>query len=363
MPQNPASSANVLQAAAERSLHFGSCLEWIGNSLRNSTTYKEAYFNVAQSICAAMQVVFFAVGKSGGVARLTVDMLTSVGVPAKFVHPTEAFHGDFGGVQEKAVALVVSNGGRSQELLSVLGPLREKNCRIVAMTSRADSPLARAADDVLLLPPFAENCPLGQAPITSTVSTLALCQLLVASTIELRSFSLADYAQNHPGGAIGKRIFVKVDDVMIKGAQLPLVGPHAPFAECVSKMTQYSCAALLVVDSLLTTRPARGDNEGEFAGAGSQLAMSQAPLLGLISEKDLRVAMEKHGAGVFNCTAENFMNAKPIVMRGGALAVDALAVMENRPRPLNILPIVNEENHVLGLLRVHDLILQGITLS
>jgi arabinose-5-phosphate isomerase len=192
---------------------------------------------------------------------------------------------------------------------------------------------------VLLLPSVEEMCPLNQAPITSTVTTLALCQLVVAATMEARAFALEHYARNHPGGAIGKRIFVKVDDLMAQGNKLPVVSPQADFKECVSRMTEFACAALLVVE---------GD---------------KGVLAGLISEKDLRVAMEKHGPAVFSLFARDIMNPTPLTVPQGTLAVDALALMENRPRPLNILPVVGPAREALGLLRIHDLISQGISLS
>jgi len=263
-------------------------------------------------------------------------MLVSVGVCARFLHPTEAFHGDFGSVTEGDAVVCISNRGRSDEILAALPRLVERGCRVFAMTARADSPLAQAAEHVLLLPQVEEMCPLGQAPITSAVTTLALCQLVVAATMQYQRLAIERYARNHPGGAIGKRIFVKVDDLMAKGKMLPVVAEGADFKECVSRMTEFACAGVLVVSTGLLT--------------------------GLISEKDLRVAMEKHGPAVFTLFARDIMNPAPITIPAGTLAVDALALMENRPRPLNILPVVGPAREALGLLRIHDLVSQGISL-
>ena len=171
-------------------------------------------------------------------------------------------------------------------ILDAIVRLQERGCRLFAITSAPDSPIARAAERVLPLPAVEEMCPLNQAPITSTVSTLALCQLVVAATMEQRAFRIERYARNHPGGAIGKRIFVKIDDLMVRGEKLPTVSPEAAFPLSVSRMTEFACAALLVVD------------DGQ--------------LMGLISEKDLRLAMEQHGPSVFDKRASDIMNPSPI---------------------------------------------------
>jgi arabinose-5-phosphate isomerase len=339
---------NPLESASRRARHMAAAVAWLGEELERNVAHRDAFASLVNTCCQAAlgttpallgprQIVFVAVGKSGGVAQVAVAMLLSVGVCARFLHPTEAFHGDFGSVTEGDAIVCISNRGRSEEILATLPRLKERGCQIFALTARLDSPLARAAEHVLLLPSVEEMCPLNQAPITSTVATLALCQLVVAATMEERQFAMERYARNHPGGAIGKRIFVKVDDLMAQGNKLPTIAPAADFKECVSRMTDFACAALLVVQ-------------------GGQL-------LGLISEKDLRVSMEKHGPSVFQCHARDIMNPLPLTIPAGTLAADALALMENRPRPLNILPVVGLQGEAVGLLRIHDLVSQGISLT
>lgn len=336
--------------APARSAHMAQAVSWLGEELGRNPAHKSAFDALVNACCKVAldtpstpegprQIVFVAVGKSGGVAQVAVAMLVSVGVNARFLHPTEAFHGDFGSVMPGDAVVCISNRGRSEEILAALPRLSERGCLLFAITARLDSPLARAAKHVLLLPPVEEMCPLNQAPITSTVTTLALCQLVVAATMEARAYALEHYARNHPGGAIGKRIFVKVDDIMAQGNQKPFISPDAPFKDCVSRMTDFACAALLVV------------------------AQDTGCLVGLIAEKDLRVAMEKYGPAVFTLFARDIMNPTPLTVPSGTLAVDALALMENRPRPLNILPVVGPSQEALGLLRIHDLVSQGISLG
>lgn len=333
---------------------MATALAWYETQIAESPLFRKAFLDLVARLSAAdmsgataephgpggvvrHQAHFVAVGKSGGVAQVLVAMLASVGIQARFLHPTEAFHGDFGTVCPGDTVICISNNGRSSELLQVLPRLKERRCMLFAITGRAASPVGQACDHVLPLPAVEESCPLNQAPITSTVTTLALGQLLVAATMESRQFDLEKYARNHPGGAIGKRIFVRVDDLMAKGPHLPAVGESAGFKECVSAMTRFALGALLVVREGL--------------------------LVGLVSEKDLRTAMETHGPDVFTRRASDFMNSEPVVIPSGALAVDALKVMENRPRPLSVLPVVDEGKKALGLLRLHDLVAEGISLG
>lgn len=345
---------DILTSASERALHMSRAIEQLHVQLSSSSSFQEAFVYSLDLLCRCRipdtgaphnsnsqshkTLHFVAVGKSGGVAQVLVSMLASVGINARFLHPTEALHGDLGSVVSGDPVFLVSNNGRSPELLAVLPMLRERGCQLVAVTSRLDSPLAQGCDVTLPLPAQSEACPLNQAPLTSTVTTLALGQLLVAASMERRLFDLASYARNHPGGAIGKRIFVRVDDLMVCGQFLPRVRVGATFKEVISRMTECAMGALLVVDETDS-------------------------MLGLVAERDLRSAMELHGPKVFECTVHDFMNAHPITLAPGTLAVEALQLMENRPRPLNAVPIVDSNGKAVGLLRLHDLVSAGITTS
>jgi arabinose-5-phosphate isomerase len=349
----------ILETAASRATHFASAIQWISSELSKSSSYQESFCELVEefSRCSISragqtrsgeprrQVVFLAVGKSAKVAELAVSLLISIGIRARFLHPSEAFHGDFGLVEQGNTVVAISNGGRSQELLAALPNLRERECKLFSITAKQHSPLAVASDRVLLIPPFEEFCPLGQAPFTSSLTTLALCQLAAAATLENSALPLDEYARNHPGGSIGKRIFVKVDDIMCQGENLPCVVESLDFMKCVSEMTQRATPALLVVSSTFST-----------SSGGKEL-------LGIICERELRLAMEKFGPQVFMQNAEAIMNRAPIVLNSGTLAIDALQLMEDRPKPLNVLPVLNTSKELVGLLRIHDLISHGISLS
>ena len=334
---------SVIENAVKRSEHFSQALLWYNNTLKTNIPFQKNFLLLTDELVACAransslkQVFFIAVGKSAQVAQLAVSMLVSVGIVARFVHPTEAFHGDLGVVGKEDTVILISNNGKSSELLQLLPGLQERKVKIFALTSKEDSPIAKSSNHVLLIPPFDEMCPLSQAPITSTVTALALCQLLVAATVEVRNFPIEEYAKNHPGGAIGKRIFLKADNLMIQGNDLPLVAKDDLFKSVISVFTKYSKAAVLVVEN--------------------------KKFLGLISEKDLRQAMEKQGAHVFELKACEFMNKNPTVIQPGMLAIDVLKIMCSKNPPFNLMPVVDKDGNAVGIVRMLDFVSAGVTL-
>lgn len=339
--ENTNNPQNLIERAGQRAEHFAHALAWYKESLKNNSNFAAQFMSLTQSLCLcarerenAKHVFLIAVGKSAQVADLFASMLVSVGVLARFVHPTEAYHGDLGVVGRGDIVVLISNNGTSSELLQLLNGLKERQTFLYAITSKSESPLAKACENVLLIPPVEEMCPLKQAPLTSTISTLGLCQLLVAASMEMRAFSLDKYAKNHPGGAIGRRIFLKVDDLMHQGKSLPRVEPNASFQTVVSEFTRYSKGALLVMD--------------------------KQKMLGLISEKDLRKSMEVHGQAVFSLHAKDLMNPAPTSISIGTLAVDVLKRMTERTPPFNLFPVLNELGHAVGLIHLHDLMAAGV---
>lgn len=338
---------SVLQNASQRTHHFSSSILWFQQQLISDEKFQTTFKKMVDAVCRASvdnpashaQIHFVAIGKSAGVARLAVSMLVSVGIRANFIHATEAFHGDFGTIRNGDSIVCISAGGKTVEIIDLVPHLRSRQCEVFAITSALLSPLAEAADFTLPIPSVVESCPLEQAPLTSTITTLALCQLVVAASVEERTFELASYARNHPGGSIGKRIYMRVDDCLNKSAPIPTVTLIDSFQTCISKMTMFAKAGLLVVDHNMR-------------------------FFGLIAERELRVAMEAHQAKVFDLTAKDLMNEKPISTTAETLAVDALRLMQSRPRPLNILPVVDPQKHqAIGLLHIHDLVAKGISLD
>ncbi|KAB8031931.1 SIS domain-containing protein [Fluviispira multicolorata] len=333
----------IIENAMKRAEHISSAIHWYAQSLNENETYNKNFMQLVNELvqCATVekankQVFFIAVGKSALVAQLAVSMLVSVGVLARFVHPTEALHGDLGVVGKKDTVVLISNNGRSAELLQLLPGLDDRNVSTYALTSKEDSPLAKLTQYLLPIPSVEEFCPLSQAPITSTVTSLALCQLLVAATVEMRNYPIDDYARNHPGGAIGKRIFLKADSLMIQGDELPIVTENDSFQAVISTFTKFSKAAVLVLE------------KGKF--------------LGLISEKDLRKAMENFGPKVFELTANDIMNKNPTSVRPGLLALEVFQLMNSKNPPFNLLPVIDSDGNGIGIVRFLDFVSAGVTL-
>lgn len=333
----------ILENAIKRVEHFSQSLMWYQDAFKKNLQFQKDFILIVDELVACSrtnnsikQVFFIAVGKSSQVAQLVVSMLVSVGIVARFVHPTEAFHGDLGVVGQDDTVVLISNNGKSSELLQLLPGLQDRNVKIFVLTSKENSPLAKEAKHVILIPPFDEMCPLTQAPITSTVTSLALCQLVVAATVEVRNYPIEEYAKNHPGGAIGKRIFLKSDSLMIQGADLPIVKSNDLFQSVVTVFTKFSKAAVLVVDN--------------------------KKFLGLISEKDLRNAMEKYGSSVFTLQASEFMNKSPTVVEPGLLAVEVFQIMNSKEPPFNLLPVVDKNGNAVGIVRLLDFLAAGVSL-
>ena len=354
----------LFQSALQRADHMSQAILQIRKDWESSAEARRDFLTCVEELssCAGhttRTAHFVAVGKSALVAQTAVAMLVSVGISARFLHPTEALHGDLGSVRAGDFCVLISYGGRSNEILEVLPSLLKRNTSCVALTSRLQSPLAQKTGRTLLLPQVEECCPLNQAPVTSAVVTLAFCQILVAATMEKRGFALPEYAQNHPGGAIGKRIFVVVDDLMTKGNHLPVLPLQADFKSCLSLLTSAALGAVLVTDAVLPPSQ-QGISPAEHdPGHLESSVLHPVRLAGIITEKDLRVAIEKVGPGVFDLKAADLMNPRPLLIQTQTLAAEALTFMENRPKPLNVLPVVDGDQNIRGLLRIHDLLSAG----
>jgi arabinose-5-phosphate isomerase len=286
--------------------------------------------------CAG-KVVTTGVGKSGIAARKIAATLTSIGCPAVFLHPSEAMHGDLGIVAREDVVIALSNSGESEELLAILPALLARNVPMIAIVGNLASTLAQRASVVLDASIEREACPLNLAPTTSVVVAMALGDALAMTLQKRRNFRPEDYALNHPGGRLGRRLTLRVRDIVPFGPDtLPQVTPDASFQDVLCEVSVKHLGAACVTD---------GDGH----------------LIGIIAESDLRGALQKHGADALNLTARAIMNPRPvIVLSPDQLAYDALQQMENRPRAISVAPVVDAEGRCLGMLRVHDLVRAGL---
>ncbi len=283
------------------------------------------------------KVLTTGVGKSGIAARKIAATLTSTGCPTVYLHPSEAMHGDLGIVADGDVVIALSNSGESEELLAILPALLARDAKIIALVGNANSTLALKAAVVLNASIEREVCPLNLAPTTSVVVAMALGDALAMTLQKRRGFRAEDYARNHPGGRLGRRLTLRVRDVMLGG---PDALPAAAISTCL-------------MDVLC---------EISAKGMGAACVVSpDGELLGIITDNDIRRGIQRAGADVLTCTAEEIMNAAPaVVIHPDQLAYEALRCMEDRPRPVSVAPVVDNNRMCLGMLRVHDLLRAGL---
>lgn len=279
------------------------------------------------------KVIVTGVGKSGVIAQKIAQTLTSTGTVAVFVHPSDALHGSLGVVTKGDVVIALSNSGETDEIIAILPALLLKDVSLISIVGNVDSTLARKSDVVLDASVDKEACPLNLAPTTSTTVALAIGDAIAMTLMESRGLTAEDFAANHPAGQLGKRLTLKVEDLMHPS---PNVSPDAGWLEVVKAISTHALGAVnIIADS----------NE----------------LLGIVTDGDLRRTIEKTDPQqLSSLKAENMMTAKPITAAATMLAYEALQLMENRPSQISVLPVVDAEGKCVGLLRLHDIVRSGL---
>ncbi|HTI83625.1 MAG TPA: KpsF/GutQ family sugar-phosphate isomerase [Acetobacteraceae bacterium] len=280
---------------------------------------------------ASGRVAVSGMGKSGHVGRKIAATLASTGTPALFVHPAEASHGDLGMIVPGDAVLALSNSGETVELADLVAHSRRFALPLVAVTARAGSALAQAADVALTLPVADEACPMGLAPTTSTTMQMALGDALAVALLTRRGFTEADFRQIHPGGRLGTRLR-RVSDLMHGGDDVPLAPPDTAMDRALLLMTEKRFGCLGVID-------------------GSRR------LIGIVTDGDLRRAM---GPDLLARRVGNVMTRSPRTIAPDALAAEALHVMNSRERPITSLFVVDAAGRPLGILHIHDLLRAGV---
>lgn len=282
------------------------------------------------------QVVVTGVGKSGDIARKIAATLTSTGTPALFLHPSDALHGGLGLVQTGAVVIALSNSGETDELLLMLPTFNQRSVPVIALTGNLGSTLARQATVTLDAGVDEETCPLNLAPTASTTVALALGDALALTLMQAKGLTMEDFAVNHPAGRLGKRLTWRVADLLHGGADNPLLGPAALWLDILAAITRGGYGAANVIDE-----------------AGK--------LLGIITDGDLRRAMQNTAPNDWHSvTALEVMTPNPTTATPDMMAFDALRLMEDRPRQISVLPVVDANGACVGLLRLHDIVRSGL---
>ena len=297
----------------------------------------DEHFDAAVEMILACKgrVVMTGIGKSGIIALKISARLASTGTPSFYLHPAEGIHGDLGMVTGGDVVIALSNSGETGEVLNILPSLRRIGAKLIAMVGNTDSTLAKNADIVLNVGVKKEACPLGLAPTSSTTAVLAFGDALAMALMGKHHFTSKQFAVFHPGGSLGRKLLLTVGDIMHGGSENPVVKGTATVTEALFVITDKGLGAVSVVDE-------------------------NGIMIGLLTDGDIRRGLSQ-GVGFLQRPVTELMTKEPKFISKEKLAAQALHIMENhKPKPITVLPVVDEEKHVIGLLHMTDLVRQGV---
>lgn len=278
------------------------------------------------------RIVVIGMGKSGHVGNKIAATLASTGTPAFFVHPGEASHGDLGMITSQDIVLALSNSGETDEVLKLIPVLKRLGISLIAMTGNAQSNLARLADIHVQVSVAQEACPLGLAPTASTTAALAMGDALAVALLEARGFSADDFALSHPGGSLGRRLLLRISDIMHKDQQIPLVTEDASLPQALLEISKKGLGMTGIVSTLGT-------------------------LAGIFTDGDLRRVLDQR-VDIHQTTIASVMTKNCITVQPHLLAAEALQIMEKRK--INALMVVDAEHRPVGALNMHDLLKAGV---
>jgi arabinose-5-phosphate isomerase len=283
------------------------------------------------------KVVIAGVGKSGIIAQKIAATMTSTGTAALHLHPSDALHGGLGIVSEDDVVIVLSNSGETDEIVAMLPYLKHRGVPIIGIVGNLNSTVARRCDALLDASVDQEACPLNLAPTTSTTVALALGDAVAMSLMKLKGLTLEKFAVNHPAGRLGKRLTLKVEDLMHGGVDNPTIQIGATWMAVVQSISNGGLGAVNVID-----------------GAGQ--------LSGIITDGDLRRAIQRRDhASLEKLKCEEIMTRDPVVVSAATLAYEALRLMEDRTSQISVLPVVDDARVCVGLIRLHDIVRSGLS--
>lgn len=299
----------------------------------------EQYFN--EHFCQACdmilnnnsgKVVVMGMGKSGHIGKKIAASLASTGTSAFFVHPGEASHGDLGMIERGDIVLAISNSGESNEILSLFPVMKRLNIRIISMTGKPESSMAKLSDLHLQITVPEEACPLGLAPTSSTTATLVMGDALAVALLRARGFTAEDFALSHPGGALGRKLLLKLSDIMHTGRAIPAVKPSALIRDALLEISQKGLGMTAVIND---------ENQ----------------LIGIFTDGDLRRILDRR-VDIHSQIISEVMTENPTVASPNLLAVEGLNQMQDKR--INGLMLVDENGRLVGALNMHDLLKAGV---
>ena len=296
--------------------------------------FDQAFVNACERILACKgRVVVSGMGKSGHIGNKLAATLASTGTPAFFVHPGEASHGDLGMITAQDVVIAISNSGSTAEVLALLPTLKRIGAGIIAFTGKADSPLAQSADIFLDISVSTEACPLDLAPTSSTTVTLVMGDALAVALLEARGFTAEDFAFAHPGGALGRKLLLKVEDIMHRDERVPVVDQHHSLMESLAEMSAKGFGITAVVDQ-------------------------NRQLCGVFTDGDLRRCLDEENVNVKHAKISDIMSRNPRTTEAHTLAAEAFNLMETYK--ITALLVVNAQQQPVGIVHMHDMLKAGL---
>ena len=273
------------------------------------------------------RVIVCGIGKSGHIGRKIASTLASTGTPAFFVHPAEASHGDLGMITAQDVVITISNSGESMEVLNIVPSIKRQGAKLIAITGKPESTLARDADAHLDAAVAQEACPLNLAPTASTTAVLALGDALAVALLDARGFGAEDFARSHPGGALGRRLLIRMHDVMRTGDAVPIVGPDTSIAEAAREISRCGVGMTVVITP-------------------------EQQVIGVFTDGDLRRAIVGK-RDLSALTVSDVMTHNPRLITSEKLTAEAVEMMEKFK--INQIPVVDQNGRLIGALNMHDL--------
>lgn len=278
------------------------------------------------------KIIVMGMGKSGHIARKIAATFASTGSPAFFIHPGEAKHGDFGMITADDSLVILSNSGETEEILSILPFIKRLGIPFISLTGNQQSSLAKAATINIDVSVTQEACPLGLAPTASTTAALVMGDALAVSLLESRGFTAEDFAKSHPGGSLGRKLLLRVDEIMHTGNHIPSVNYDALLKTALVEITQKKLGMTTIVDQ-------------------------QNQLKGIFTDGDLRRALDNY-TDIHITPIHKVMTVGPKVIKPGMLASEALQIMKKNK--ITALIVTNDHNHPVGIVHVHDILRAGV---
>lgn len=297
------------------------------------TRINEDFVRACETMMACKgRVVVTGMGKSGHIGNKIAATLASTGTPSFFVHPGEASHGDLGMITSQDVVLAISNSGNTAEVLTILPLIKRMGAPLISMTGNSESILAREAVANLDVSVALEACPLGLAPTSSTTATLVMGDALAVALLEARGFSAEDFAFSHPGGTLGRRLLLRVSDIMHTGDRIPRVSPQTTLGGALLEISQKGLGMTTIVDT-------------------------SGQMLGLFTDGDLRRTLDR-AIDIHNTPIADVMTRNGKTIHDDQLAAEALNIMEELK--INALPVINRRGELTGAINMHDLLRAGV---